>query len=142
VLSSLTTLTDLESLNIGNLSEIRTSHETIEYTSKNGREVTDGTFHYVLKFTNLRRLQIGGLSITDRSLERLTALRGLEYLSLTWCQRITDNGLAYLTCLTNLRELETWHSGVSQEGIKKFLSSKNVNNCNVSTSCVNKPYDL
>eukprot|EP01123_Difflugia_compressa_P008200 TRINITY_DN2391_c1_g1_i1.p1 TRINITY_DN2391_c1_g1~~TRINITY_DN2391_c1_g1_i1.p1 ORF type:complete len:378 (-),score=58.93 TRINITY_DN2391_c1_g1_i1:2-1135(-) len=142
MLSSIVHLKQLHTLNIGNLSEIRPTHETIEYTSKNGREVTDATFHYVLQFGQLRRLYLGGLGISDRSLERLaTTLTTLNVLSLTWCQRITDMGLGHLTSLRDLRELETWHSGVTKEGVASFVRRRNVN-CKVFDECLSKPYDI
>jgi len=142
MLNSITKLTGLQCLNVGNLCEVRTNYETIEYSSKNGREVSDDTFPYLTRMTGLRELHINGLSISDRSLAKLTSLVSLTYLDLTWCQRITDNGLGYLTSLSNLQVLEVWHSGISEAGIQKFLSTKSLPYCKVASSCVRKPYDL
>jgi len=142
LLQNLTKLTQLESLNVGKLSETRTNIETIEYSSKSGREVTDDTFHYVTKLSSLKSLCLNGLGITDGSLEKLTQLGNLTHLDITWCQRITDTGLMYLTTLTNLKTLDLWRSGVSEAGINRFRSSKGLENCKICSHFVKRPYDL
>eukprot|EP01124_Arcella_intermedia_P023307 TRINITY_DN3682_c0_g1_i1.p2 TRINITY_DN3682_c0_g1~~TRINITY_DN3682_c0_g1_i1.p2 ORF type:complete len:348 (+),score=70.04 TRINITY_DN3682_c0_g1_i1:796-1839(+) len=150
LLQSIQSFTSLVTLNVGNLSEIRqTTNETIEYTSKNGREVSDATFHYILNFPNLTELNLSGLSITDKSLARLSQLGSLRKLSVTWCQKVTDCGLAQLSPLANLTEVEAWHSGITAEGVSNFLHARRKEKasalwepCRVSTACVNRVHDL
>jgi len=118
-----TTLTQLENLNIGNLSEVK-ENDTIEYTSSNGRELSDTSAHHLGKMTNLRRLSLCGLRITDESLVHLTSLVRLQFLDLTYCLKITDEGLNKLTRLTNLMHLELWKTKITDENVNKFVEKK------------------
>jgi len=119
-----TTLTRLEYLNIGNLSEVK-ENDTIEYTSSNGRELTDTSAHHVSRLTNLVSLNLCGLKLTDQSLAHLTTLTRLRLLDLTYCLKITDDGLNKLTTLTNLEHLELWKTKITEGSLQQFVTRRN-----------------
>jgi len=125
VFNALTTLTNLETLNIGNLSEVK-DNDTIEYTSGNGRELSDSSAHLLGLFTNLVNLTLCGLRISDDSLGHLSTLTRLRFLDLTYCLKITDNGLEKLAPLTNLQQLDLWRTKTSEEGLKKWAEKRHV----------------
>jgi len=108
---------------LGNLSEVK-ENDTIEYTSGNGRELSDSSLHIVTRLTNLVNLSLCGLRLTDESLSSLTSLTHLNTLDLTYCLKITDEGVNKLMTLTNLRHLELWRTKVSEDGIKKFAQKR------------------
>jgi len=118
-----TSLTNLERLNIGNLSEVK-ENDTIEYTSGNGRELSDSTVHCLTRLTSLISLNLCGLRLTDDALGHLRSLTRLRTLDLTYCLKITDEGVNKLAPLTTLDHLELWRTKVSEEGIRKLIEKR------------------
>ncbi|MCA1596998.1 MAG: hypothetical protein LC772_11315, partial [Chloroflexi bacterium] len=69
-------------------------------------ETTDAATNHITGLRNLTNYQAWGTQITDRSLEMLAAVSSLEHVLLYKCAGVTDSGLAALSGLPRLREVD------------------------------------
>jgi len=79
----------------------------------------DAHLAYVKSLPKLKRLWLGGTSITDDGLINLTELNQLEELGLDNTQ-VTDDGLVHLKKLTSLKRLILSGTQVSEKGVENL----------------------
>lgn len=68
----------------------------------------------------IRGLYLGGSGLTDAGLEELTCLKDVDDLDLQSCFYITDQGIAHLTKLAKLRELDVRDTRISPRAIAEL----------------------
>ena len=71
------------------------------------------------QLTGLKRLLLGGSTITDKGLPHLVKLTNLKYLSLQQCP-VTDQSIDTLAQFTSLQEINLWNTWVSKQGAEKL----------------------
>ncbi|MFZ5831803.1 MAG: hypothetical protein ACOY3P_17080 [Planctomycetota bacterium] len=77
--------------------------------------------------TNLRRLDVGGRGLSDRSLKYLAQLPNLDSLDLERTADITDAGVAELRSLANLQELNLgWNQKITDAGVRHLRGNQNL----------------
>lgn len=60
---------------------------------------------------NLKEVHCRGVNLTDRGLFSLRSLRVLEFIDISYCEKITSEGIYHLARLPNLRCLRALHCG-------------------------------
>jgi hypothetical protein len=86
---------------------------------------------YLKGLTNLKRLDLINVDITDAGMPNLAGLAKLEQLSLTF-NNISDAGLEHLNGLKSLKNLELDDTKVTQQGIDKI--KKSVPKCRITAT--------
>ncbi|KAK7503819.1 hypothetical protein BaRGS_00004942 [Batillaria attramentaria] len=73
---------------------------------------------------SLESLELDGAELTDYAIAALVPCQRLTFLSISFCELLSDNSLSYIQTLPSLRRL-CLRKGVmfSSEGLTKFLSS-------------------
>ncbi|KAG7394419.1 hypothetical protein PHYBOEH_005189 [Phytophthora boehmeriae] len=72
--------------------------------------LTDEAFDgLALQFSELRELDVASCRISERALQEIGYLTNLEVLVIRGCQDINDDGMSFLTCLTNLKYFDARH---------------------------------
>eukprot|EP01125_Pyxidicula_operculata_P006441 TRINITY_DN222_c0_g1_i5.p1 TRINITY_DN222_c0_g1~~TRINITY_DN222_c0_g1_i5.p1 ORF type:complete len:268 (-),score=-6.03 TRINITY_DN222_c0_g1_i5:333-1136(-) len=118
VFRDLHTLTNLQTLNVGNLSEVRGDGYVVEYVSRE-LDLNDESVSYLHQFTNLKKLNLCGLRITDAAFNNISNLSNLRSLDLVWCSGISDP-LSHISKLSSLTSLAVWKTGISDDLITKY----------------------
>jgi prepilin-type N-terminal cleavage/methylation domain-containing protein len=70
--------------------------------------------------SGIKTLQLGGNTMTDKSLESIADLTSLTELVLWWATEITDAGVAHLSRLRRLQLLDISLSRVTDEGVRSL----------------------
>lgn len=92
------------------------------------RDTTDIATTHITGLPNLKKYHAGYTLITDASLELLSLIKSLEFVSFEGCKFITDAGIPFLTTLPHLLELSLGGCPkVTRSGITGFASSVRVN---------------
>jgi hypothetical protein len=86
------------------------------------RENTDAATANIQGLLTLKRVEIHGTHVTDRSLEILATMPSLEAIGLHGCRGVTSTGLALLAGLPRLRELQLNLPHVTRDGLPQFPS--------------------
>ena len=86
------------------------------------RENTDAATAHIQGLFTLKRVEIHGTHVTDRSLEILATMPSLEAIGLHGCRGVTSAGLALLAGLPRLRELQLNLPRVTRDGLPPFPS--------------------
>ena len=84
--------------------------------------MTDDGLRHLSRLSGLRRLNLGGCSISDRGLEVLRRLPALEIIGLAWTP-ITDAGAAHLAACDRLRQVDLAGTA-SGDGAIRALAGK------------------
>ena len=85
------------------------------------RDTGDAATEHIAGLRKLRTYYAGMTPITDCSLEILSRIESLEKLEFWQCMAITDAGVAYLTALPRLQQIEIYNSPqVSRETTRLF----------------------
>lgn len=79
-----------------------------------------GMVHLTGASESLKRLRVSGLSIGDDGVKSLVALGHLEQLSLRDDESITDAALTDLAMLPSLKVLDTFGTGITDDGLESF----------------------
>ena len=90
---------------------------SIEGLYLSGTNVVGTGFDKLLQLKNLKSIGFGA-KITNESLRHVGKLRSLTHLSFGHAKQIDDDGLLYLSDLTNLERVNLWHTGMSNEGLE------------------------
>jgi hypothetical protein len=92
------------------------------------RDTTDVATTHITGLPNLKKYHAGYTLITDATLELLSLIKSLEFVSFEGCKFITDSGIPFLTTLPNLREISLGGCPkVTRSGITGFASTVRVN---------------
>ncbi len=98
----------------------------LELFSANGAALTDEGLRTLASFKALKRVAYfhppKGLKGTG--LSALAELPGLEHVTMAGSTDFADEGMAAIGKLTQLKELRTWHYGVSAGGLQSLQSLK------------------
>ena len=82
-----------------------------------GKITVDAMMEAIRGQSGIRTLQIGGRTMTDKTLEAAAHLTGLEELFLWWANKITDAGIARIQHLPHLRKLSIGYSRSSDVAV-------------------------
>lgn len=83
--------------------------------------ITDeGISQSITHLTSLKDLHLEDCNITDKSLEKISALSHLTQLNLRGCSKITDKGLEHLAQLPSLQVLNCTNCNVTIKGLEKL----------------------
>lgn len=121
-LKSLAALSELERLHlvdlpitdagIAALNSLSNLQDISLYTTSHGTELTSGVsgvgFAKLTSLPNLKKLWLGGPSLTDEGLAGISQLHGLEDLYLGNVPSISASGIGVLGSLSNLKKLSIW----------------------------------
>ena len=86
------------------------------------RENTDAATAHIQGLNTLKRVEMNGTHVTDRSLEVLAAMPSLEAIGLHGCRGVTSAGLALLADLPRLRELQLNLPRLTRDELPTFPS--------------------
>lgn len=104
----------------GALDELKEVKEQIISLDLGKMPVKDEDLKFIVRFKNLRRLNLNFTEITGEGLQRLSALEDLEDLSVSGT-RVTYSELARLIpALKNLRTLSIWETALSVSDIREL----------------------
>jgi len=100
----------------------------LESLSTNGMDVSDEGARALATFKKLKSIAFfhPGKDYTGSSLAALAVLPSLERLTVAGSLEFGDAGMEAVSALTQLKEFRTWHSGVTNEGVKKLRALKNL----------------
>jgi hypothetical protein len=65
---------------------------------------------------------------------RLAALTNLEVLALKGGPNLTDNGLKYLPAMPQLRALQIYNSGITEQGLTSLYSIKTLDSVEIKST--------
>jgi len=115
-LQALRQLPSLTSLSLGGSQRTDSGLWTISLT-----ELGLGT---ITTLKELRELQLDGMPVTARWLEKLKALNQLERLSLQGCKRVGDDGATLLASWPALRRLNLKGTAVTEKGLANLRQAQ------------------
>lgn len=99
-----------------------------------GASVTDKAIPYILKFPNLRVLELGDTDVTDKGLELLSTNRSIRHLELHVGRNITNDGIKHIGKMTQLVSLDIGDSVAVTAGCLQHLSNlKNMTHLNMES---------
>jgi hypothetical protein len=78
-------------------------------------------------------------SFTGAGLAQLAEMPDLERVTVAGSLSFGDEGMAALGKLTRLKEVRTWHAGVTLDGVKKLTDLKNLKNLTLGQRLAYKP---
>lgn len=84
-----------------------------------GKGITDAALPQLVKFGNLRKLNLKQSLVTDASMKLIVNLKSLEYLNLVGTQ-VGDRGLEALKLLASIKKIYCWQSKITALGIASF----------------------
>ena len=97
----------------------------------NNTVISDATLGHLFDKVHLKTVSIAGTRITDSGLAYLTRLAGLRELDLSHNVGITDDGLAHLKGLSNLTRLGLLGTRVTEAGVREL--QKALPHCSIVT---------
>lgn len=100
----------------------------LEYLQTNLARVTDGGLKSMARLRSLRNVKFfhPGKEFSGAGLAHLADLPKLDRLTVAGSLAFNDDGMAAVAKLTGLQELRVWHTGVTDEGVKKLKGLKNL----------------
>ncbi len=85
------------------------------------RKITNIGLEYIRGLEQLSMLNLSSCSLTDDGIKHLAAMTRLEYLDLSYCNRLSDNGLKHLRNLPKLSYLQLQGClRITKAGIARF----------------------
>jgi Leucine-rich repeat (LRR) protein len=96
----------------------------IQKVSLNNTHARDSDLELLKPLTQVHILELQSAAITDAGLAHLSGLKSLKELDLHDCQHITDKGLDSLLGLSNLTKLEISKTPLSDAAIDRLLTMK------------------
>jgi hypothetical protein len=113
----------------------------LEYFSTNLSQVTDDGVKAFAQFKKLKVLKFfhPAKSFTGAGLAQLAEMPDLERVTVAGSLSFGDEGMAALGKLTRLKEVRTWHAGVTLDGVKKLTDLKNLKNLTLGQRLAYKP---
>jgi uncharacterized protein YjbI with pentapeptide repeats len=87
-------------------------------------KITDDGMAHISRLSGLRNLRLRrskitdrGCNITDKGLVHVSQLLGLTSLDLSFCDKITDDGMAHISRLSRLQKLSLSGCGITDAGL-------------------------
>jgi hypothetical protein len=102
--------------------------QTVRVVNLARTQATDASLEHLSGLRQVQYLTLGGTKVTDAGMERLVGLSQLHWLFLDDTQ-VTDAGLAHLECLSQLQRLILDGTKVSDAGVKKLQAA--LPNCSI-----------
>lgn len=104
--------------------------------------IGDRGIQHLRRLNNLRHVEVAvsgvpAIYISDKSMEILGALKGMEILRLYFCSNITDYGLERLTGLSNLKELGLNGTGVTNKGLQHLSAFPKIQTLSLAVTGIN-----
>ena len=81
-----------------------------------GTVIDDDTCKLIAKYPRIRKLRLARTQVSDAGLEALSACKTLEEIDLSEDSLISDEGMAHLAKLTNLKKLNLWRVQITDAG--------------------------
>ena len=107
-------------IEIDDLFSLQEVKENITWLNLADCRLNDDQLNYLTELPNLTRLKIQkNPMITDRGIAILTGLKNLSELNL-YGTRVSDEAFFYLGQMTGLKKLFLWNTKVTQKGIVTF----------------------
>jgi hypothetical protein len=100
----------------------------LEYLQTNLADVSDDGIKPLAQLKNLKTLKFfhPGKSFSGSGLAQLAEMPSLQSLTVAGSLEFNDEGMAAVGKLTGLKEFRTWHTGSTDEGVKKLKALKNL----------------
>lgn len=113
----------------------------LEYLQTNESQVSDDGVKALLPLRKLKIVKFfhPGKLFTGTGLAQLADLPNLERLTVAGSLAFGDEGMAAVGKLANLKELRTWHAGVTLEGVKRIKDLKNLKSLTLGQRLAYKP---
>jgi len=86
----------------------------------------------ISKCTHLEDLSIGSIGVTDAGMDHIARLTNLKALLLFGCDNLTDAGLAKLTTLKSLTNLDITDANVTMAGVNRLMAISGLTRLDVS----------
>jgi hypothetical protein len=129
-LTNLEELSDSDGVGDVGIYPLKTLTKLRKFSATNCK-VGDGAMKTLATLPELRELQLYGSAVTDLGYASIGKMEKLEKLRTSYS--ITDQGLAHLGGLKNLRDLSVWNSSVTIKGIRALPNLKNLKELDIST---------
>ena len=81
-----------------------------------GTVVDDDSCKLIAKYPRIRKLRLARTQVSDAGLEALSGCKTLEEIDLSEDSLISDEGMAHLAKLTNLKKLNLWRVQITDAG--------------------------
>lgn len=113
----------------------------LEYFSTNLSLISDDGVKGFAPFKKLKVLKFfhPAKAFTGAGLAQLADMPDLERVTVAGSLSFGDEGMAALGKLTRLKEVRTWHAGVTLEGVKKLSDLKNLKSLTLGQRLAYKP---
>ena len=120
-------------------------HRVMTYTNQDGavdkldlrlEETTDEVLGLLQELPSLRRITLQGARITDRGLAHLSQLGQLEDLDLRSCKHITDAGMKHVSKLSKLTNLQLYNTRVGDKALGHLLRLENLESLDLHSTKV------
>jgi Leucine-rich repeat (LRR) protein len=78
----------------------------------------------IATLSQVRDLQLGGMSVSARSLEKLKSLARLERLGLQGCRRVGDDAVPVLASWSTLKVVDLKGTSVTEQGLAELKKAR------------------
>lgn len=100
------------------------------------RGFTDSQLQTMCGLSSIQALNLRGTTVKNSHLESIARLSDLRVLNLSLAKQVSDKGIAFLTPLHNLRELDLSFTGLSDVGASQLDSLTNLSFLDISLTSV------
>ena len=130
-ISGLTCLNDMTNLKSLGLSGVIQDDSGLNLSNLKKLESLHITCKVTSKQLRNKRIHLKYQSLTDNDLAFLENLKNLRYLGLRGSDDVTDKGLMHLKGLTNLETLHMYQASLTDEGLACLKDMKNLNDLSI-----------
>ncbi len=88
--------------------------------------ITDDCVDHIIQMSTLRRLDLGGTTVSNRAVEKLPTLNALENLNLSGTPNITDACIDHISLMHPLVVLSIRKTAISDASVQKLLKLTNL----------------
>ena len=107
---------------LSNLKHLQISRVHFNNPATNKEYYTDRGLADIARLRQLEVLYVGSIGVTDAGMDHIARLTNLKKLFLFGCDSVTDKGLAKLTALKSLKDLDISHSKLTVAGLASLNS--------------------
>ncbi len=118
---------------LSNLKHLQISRVHFNNPATNKEYYTDRGLADLAKLRQLEELHIGSIGITDAGMDHVARLTNLKMLHMFGCDNVTDKGIAKLTALKSLTNLDISHSRPTVAGLTVLNSLPALTKLDVDT---------
>jgi len=105
------------------LQALSTARESIVEVNLASTGLTDELLALLADYPVLQTLNLSNNGLSDQGMEIVRSDKSLQVINLYGNPLISDNGLARLAALKELRTVYTWGTGVTEEGIAALMAA-------------------